>query len=229
MAPSPPTEQAAMARRAAASRVSSVLSGVGRRSAIGSGCAKRRDDPSTHVGRKVGPRRHEAGQVGAGRGVAAIDQRPRRGRNVAALWRRACALRLPWCSPRCVWRARPLESVYSSGDSASARGFDSPGVIRISIDTMMFVNLRRRKAHEPDSGACRAQAAISFSRTLGVDLPVRSQGMASNFKDSSGASLNCMKPARGWSRSMVIQSAVPMSNTSETVIGALRRPARPQP
>jgi hypothetical protein len=65
---------------------------VGRRagSTTGRGRAKRRDDPGTHVGGQVGPRRHEAGQVGVGRAVAR--------------WPPSCAPFGPRCGQRCARR-----------------------------------------------------------------------------------------------------------------------------
>lgn len=83
---------------------------VGRRagSAGGRGRPHRRNDPGTHVGGQVGPRRHEAGEVGVGRGVGPPGHRTRRGRDWparrAARWPPSCASFRPRCGPRCARR-----------------------------------------------------------------------------------------------------------------------------
>ncbi len=94
--------------------IAGFVGSVGRRagSAGGSGHAERRDDSGTHVGGQVGPRRHEADQVGVGRGVGDPGVRPRRGRDsasgVASRWPPSCASFRPRCGPRCAWRCAPV-------------------------------------------------------------------------------------------------------------------------
>lgn len=108
----PPTERAAMALRVAGSRVSSVLSGIGRDQRPGVASPSAATIPARTSGRRLAhaatrrARSASGGQLPAGRRPA-----PRLAPGAA------CAA---------PGAARCSESAYSPGDSASAWGFDSP-------------------------------------------------------------------------------------------------------
>ncbi len=133
----PPTERAAMARRVAASRVSSVLSGVGRGQRAGVGVPSAETIPArTSGGRLAHAATRRARSVSGG----ALPP-PAFGRDVGGTGppggspvRPRPAPRLaPGAASAAPGAARSSKSAYSPGDSASARGFDSPRLHSLKI------------------------------------------------------------------------------------------------
>lgn len=108
----PPTERAAMARRVAASWVSSVLSGVGRGQRPGVAMPSAATIPArTSGGRLAHAATRRARSVSGG----ALPVRPRPAPRLA-----------PGAGRAAPGAARCSESAYSPGDSAGAWGFNSP-------------------------------------------------------------------------------------------------------
>lgn len=126
----PPTERTAMARLIAVSRVSSVLSGVGRGQRAGVAVCSAATIPARTSGGRLAhdaTRRARSASGGAwsppafGRDVGGT------GPPVGPPVRPRPAPRLaPGAARAAPGAARSSESAYSPGDSASARGFDSP-------------------------------------------------------------------------------------------------------
>ncbi len=126
----PPAERAAMAHRVAASRVSSVLSGVGRGQRAGMAVPSAATIPARTSGGRLAhaaTRRARSASGGAwlppaiGRAVGGTA--PRVGSPVRS---RPAPRFGPGAASAAPGAARSSESAYSPGDSASARGFDSP-------------------------------------------------------------------------------------------------------
>lgn len=137
----PPTERAAMARRVAAWRVSSVLSGVGRGQRAGVAVRIAATIPArTSGGRLAHPphaatRRARSASGGAWPPLAFGRDVGGTGPPVGPPVRPRPAPRFgPGAACAAPGAARPSESAYSPGDSASARGFDSPRLHSFSRD-----------------------------------------------------------------------------------------------
>lgn len=133
--PLPPTERGAMARRVAASRISSVLSGVGRGQRAGVAVRSTATIPARTSGGRLAHPTHAATR--RARSASGGAWPPRRPPTTWAELRPASGrpfdrvLRLvspPGAARAAHGAARPSESAYSLGDSASARGFNSPGL-----------------------------------------------------------------------------------------------------
>ncbi len=162
--------------------IAGFVGSVGRRawSAGGCGRAKRRDNPGTHVGRQVGPRRHEAGQVGVGRGVAAPRRRLRRGRD--------CAPFGSTRSPRCDWRCAPI------GIGVFSRRFRECSGVRLPPAPFLPTAVLARGAtpRDPERGSARPPAQIitlrlytHHSNITIASAPSSSQGQSLRVSSTS--------------------------------------------
>ena len=130
MPPLPPTERAAIARCIAASRVSSVLSGVrlGQRAGVAVSSA------ATIPARTSGGRLAHAATRRARSASGGAWPPPAFGRDVGGtgppvgppVRPRPAPRFAPGAASAAPGAARASESAYSPGDSESARGFDSP-------------------------------------------------------------------------------------------------------
>jgi hypothetical protein len=104
----PPTERAKMARRVAGSRVSSVLSGVGRGQRVGVAVRSAATIPARTSGGRLAHAATSWARSASGVARFAPGVRPRRGRDCApggaSRWPPSCASFGPRCGPRCAWR-----------------------------------------------------------------------------------------------------------------------------
>lgn len=172
MPPMPLTERAAMALRVAGSRVSSVLSGVGRDQRPGVAARSAATIPArTSGGRFAHAATRRARSVSGG----ALPP-PAFGRDVGGTGPPVGPPARPRPAPRLApgaacaapGAARPSESAYSSGDSASARGFDSPRLhwrsLRLRACAVAHASSNFAVKWRSTSGASTIRSGRSWSR-----------------------------------------------------------------
>lgn len=171
----PPTERAAMACRVAASRVSSVLSGVERGQRPGVAMPSAATIPARTSGGRLAhaaTRRARSASGGAWSPPAFGRDVEGTGPPVGPPVRPRPAPRFaPGAARAAPGAARSSESAYSPGDSASAWGFDSP---------RLHSELRRR-ARSAGRGVCWhpvSACAMARSRPLGRSDRGRAQLVA---------------------------------------------------
>ncbi len=179
--PSLRTQRAAMARGIAASRVSSVLSGVGRGQWAGVAVRIAATIPArTSAGRlaHAATRRARSASGGAWPPPAFGRDVDGTGPPVGPPVRPRPAPRLaPGAVSAAPGAARPSESAYSPGDSASARGFDSPRLHTFSLGSRTLASSRgcppSRPGGHPGGTATFGRAGCIPSMALGNLRPRR--------------------------------------------------------